>query len=92
MCECMCVCVAASLYSLISLLCFTADFEPVGISLTFAAGSSLGTQECVDVAITDDDVFEDDETFSVTLTTDDGSVDTVPDRTDITIVDDEGDC
>ena len=72
---------------------FTDDFGPLEqVSLTFAAGSSLGTQECVDVIITDDDVFEDDETFTVTLTTDDGSVDTVPDRTDITIVDNEGDC
>ena len=38
------------------------------VSLSFEAGAVSGDQQCHTVSITDDNVLEDDEIFSVTLT------------------------
>ena len=57
------------------------------MSLTFDGSN---TRECSEVPITDDNIYEDDETFSVTLTTGDEDVTLEPDSGVVTITDDDG--
>ena len=46
-----------------------ADFVPeVDVQVSFESGSPLGSTECVDITITDDDTTEPDESFTVALT------------------------
>ena len=41
---------------------------PLEVELTFESGSPLGSTECVDITITDDDTTEPDKSFTVALT------------------------
>ena len=54
----------------------------------FPIGSMDGVEMCGSIMITDDTVFEGDETFTVTLTSSDATV--VDSETMVTITDDEG--
>ena len=65
------------------------DYVSTSVTLTFDESS---TRACSDISITPDDILEDDETFSVTLTTGDGDVTLEPDTSVVTITDDDGKC
>ena len=45
------------------------DYMEVSIDLVFTTGSSNGATQCINVAIIDSPTIEEDETFTVTLTT-----------------------
>ena len=45
------------------------DYIGVSIDLVFTAGTSDGAAQCVDIIILDSPTVEEDETFTVTLTT-----------------------
>ena len=55
--------------------------------LTFDRSNS---RQCVDVRINDDNDLEEDETFQVSLTTDDADVELMPNNGNVLIVDDDG--
>ena len=63
------------------------DYVSTSVTLTFDESS---TRACSDISITPDDIYEGDETFSVTLTTGDGDVTLEPDSGVVTITDDDG--
>ena len=63
------------------------DYVSTSVTLTFDESS---TRVCSDISITPDDIYEGDETFSVTLTTGDGDVTLEPDSGVVTITDDDG--
>ena len=50
------------------------DYDSVSVDLTFLPGASTGDIQCVNVNITDDTVVEDDEPFSVHLSSTDSAV------------------
>ena len=56
--------------------------------LTFPAEST--DMQCADITITDDDVFEGDETFTVTIIVDTAGVMTTMTMTTVTITDNDG--
>ena len=58
----------------------------------FPAGSINGSTQCIDITITDDEVLEADETFTVTLTTMTPRVIVGNGQTAVTITADEGNC
>ena len=63
------------------------DYVSESMKLTFPAGSSHGTMQCLNVSIVrDSDALEGDETFTTTLTTTD-TVILEGDMTTITIID-----
>ncbi len=45
------------------------DYVAASVGLTFPAGSTNGDMQCLNISIIDDSVLEDNETFTVTLTT-----------------------
>ena len=47
----------------------TSDYSPTSGTVTFAAGSKAGATEEIDIAVTDDDLSETAESFTVTLGT-----------------------
>ena len=47
----------------------TSDYSPASGTVTFAAGSAAGATEDIDIAVTDDDLSETAESFTVTLGT-----------------------
>ena len=48
------------------------DYEPLeNFPLYYEAGSPLNSERCVDIPILDDDVVENDQSFEVSLTSDD---------------------
>ena len=55
---------------------YTAGSDLVMVSqmLTFAMGTAVGSQECVDISILNDTNVECDDVFNVTLTTSDSNV------------------
>ena len=57
-------------------LSYTAGSDLVMVSqvLTFAMGTAVGSQECVDISIINDTNVECDDAFNVTLTTSDSNV------------------
>ena len=57
------------------------------MTLTF---NGTSTTTCTDISITPDDDYEGNETFSVSLTTTDSNVTLNPDRSQVTITDDDG--
>ena len=59
----------------------------VSMDLMFTAGTSNGSMQCVDVVITDSAVAEEDETFTVTLTTSSSAVVLGNNKITITILD-----
>ena len=63
------------------------DYVSTSVILTF---DQSNTRACGDISITPDDIYEDDETFSVTLTTGDEDVTLEPDGGIVTITDDDG--
>jgi len=63
------------------------DYTSITTVLTFDGSNTRG---CSDVPITDDNIYEDDETFSVTLTTEDGDVTLEPDSGVVIITDEDG--
>ena len=58
----------------------------------FPAGPINGSTHCIDITITDDEVLEADETFTVTLTTTTSRVMVGNGQTAVTITADEGSC
>ena len=51
------------------------DYVPFPPQLTLSGGASAGSRYCFTIAVIDDDVFEaDNETFTITLSTDDAAV------------------
>ena len=65
---------------------YTATYE----SLQFPMGSANGLMRCLTVTITDDTLFEEDETFTVALTVTTSGVSVGNAMTTVTITDDEG--
>ena len=63
------------------------DYSSVSQDLTFSQSSSL---ECVNVSIVNDNKMEDEEEFSLTLTTTKARVNLDPNTTTIRIADDDG--
>ena len=70
-------------------LCFAApdDYTSVSQDLTFQPGSE---RQCVEVPIVNDDDLENEEQFSVTITTEEDRVTLEPDSTTVIITDDDG--
>ena len=62
------------------------DYDAVAEVLTF---STSVNRVCRNVSSVEDDIFEEDEDFTLTLTTADGSVDLNPDEANVTIIDDD---
>ena len=72
----------------IFLLCSAPDdYTSVSQDLTFQPGSD---RQCVEVAIVNDDELENEEQFTVTITTEEDRVTLEPDSTTVTITDDDG--
>ena len=65
------------------------DYERFSFNLTFYSGSMDDDTRCVNVSIIDDGAFEDDETFTVTLTTSDPDV-ILGNMTTVTIIKNDG--
>ena len=63
------------------------DYVSTTVTLTF---NGTSTTTCTDIFITPDDDYEGNETFSVSLTTTDSNVTLNPDRSQVTITDDDG--
>ena len=63
------------------------DYVSTSVTLTF---DQSNTRACGDISITPDDIYEGDETFSVTLTTGDEDVTLEPDGGVVTITDNDG--
>ena len=63
------------------------DYGAITVQLTFSATVS---RACGIVTIVNDDEFEVDESFDVTLTTTDGDVTLDPDSGTVTIIDEDG--
>ena len=57
----------------------------------FSAGSLVGSEQCVTVSIIDDDVFETDHSFSISLVDPNTTLHTIgnPSQVEFTIIDDE---
>ena len=66
------------------------DYTGVTSFLVFVSQSTNSATRCADISITDDDVFEGDQTFIVTLTTPDTSVVLGSTDTVVTITDNDG--
>ena len=63
------------------------DYDSVDQLLTL---SSSVSRACVNITITDDDRYEEDETFDVIVTTDEPRVNIDPDTASIDVFDDDG--
>ena len=63
------------------------DYDPIVETLMF---DRLTTRRCEDIPIIDDDILENDEQFTVTLTTSDDGVDLDPEEGTIVIEDTSG--
>ena len=63
------------------------DYTSVSQDLTFQPGSE---RQCVEVPIVNDDDLENEEQFSVTITTEEDRVTLEPDSTTVIITDDDG--
>ena len=68
------------------------DFLGVSMDLVFTAGTSNGAMQCIGVAIADSPTVEEDETFTVTLTTSSPVVTLGNDITTVTIIDNNNIC
>ena len=67
----------------------SSDYTAVSMTpITFTAGSMDGTEECLNVSVTDDTLVEGIETFMVTLTTGQGII-AGTNVTTVTITDNE---
>ena len=64
------------------------DYMALYENLTIVAGTM---QSCVDIIIVNDDIVEDDETFSVTMTTTNGRLVPIDDMAEVTILSDPTD-
>ena len=70
---------------------YGSDYTAVSLPLTFpATTSSDDVMRCINVNITDDSVFEESETFTVTVTTTSPRVTLGNNDTTVTITDNEG--
>ena len=66
----------------------SSDYNILSEMLTFPTDSSAGTMQCINITITDDEVLEEDETFTVTLTLNTAGVTLGDSETAVTITDD----
>ena len=68
------------------------DYIPVVLErLTFSIGSVNGNRDCINITIVDDETFERDETFSLTIAAAEDSISIRPHfSSSILILDDEG--
>ena len=64
-------------------------FTLVQIPLMFVEGTII---QCVEIPIMDDVILENDESFSVSLSTTDGAVNILQDQTVVTITDNDSMC
>ena len=69
-----------------------ADYVANSATLDFATSSTNNSQHCTAVTVSDDSVFEGDETFDVILTTETPRVMLENDMSVVTITDNEGQC
>ena len=67
----------------------SSDYTFASTDVIFPSGSNDSTPRCVNIDITDDAALEENQTFTVTLTTSDPDVLTENDMTDITIEDND---
>ena len=65
------------------------DYTSVSSVQTFTSGSNNGSTRCIDIRITDDNAFEGNESFRITLSTADSNV-VLGTDTDVTITDYNG--
>lgn len=65
------------------------DFTSVQMSLIFVQGTTI---QCVEIPIMDDVILENDESFSVSLSTNDGAVNILQDQAVVTITDNDSMC
>ena len=61
------------------------DYLGVSMDIVFPAGSISGTQQCINITIIDNTTVEEDETFTVTLSTSDLTVKLENNMTTVTI-------
>ena len=66
------------------------DYTMISAPLQFPVNSDDSDMQCENITITDDTRFEGNETFTVTLTTSTPRVDLMNDKTNITVIDNEG--
>ena len=66
------------------------DYDMMSSSISFPTNSSDGTMECMNFTIVDNDAFELNETFTVTLTVNTAGVMVGNTITEVTITDNEG--
>ena len=66
------------------------DYYMMSTSISFPTNSSDGAMECMNFTIMDNDAFELNETFTVTLTVNTAGVMEGNTITEVTITDDEG--
>lgn len=64
------------------------DFEPINQELTLSPEQV--SEACISVTLDDDDAVEPLETFSISLSTSDGSVVVIPPTITVVITDDDG--
>ncbi len=68
-----------------------ADYSPViSQQVTFPAGSGVGSQQCININIANDNIDEDNEQFSLSLTAGQNSAIGNPGAATVTIIDDDG--
>ena len=65
------------------------DYLGVSINLVFTAGTSNGTMQCLNITINTTRTVEEDETFTVTLTTSSSVVELGNDMTTVVIMDND---
>ena len=66
------------------------DYDMMSTSISFPTNSSDGAMECMNFTIMDNDAFELNETFTMTLTVNTAGVMVGNSITEVTIADDEG--
>ena len=65
------------------------DYSRVVTQITFSAGSGVGSQQCINVSIVNDNVVEMTEQFSLSLAAGQNSVIGFPDTATVEIIDDD---
>ena len=91
------LCIYTEIFILVNLFCTVLlsqctdglDFTSVQMSLIFVQGTTI---QCMEIPIMDDIVLEDDESFSVSLSTNDGAVNILQDQAVVTITDNDSMC
>ena len=91
------LCIYTEIFILVNLFCTMLlsqctdglDFTLVQMSLIFVQAPTI---QCVEILIMDDIILENDESFSVSLSTNDGAVNVLQDQALVTITDNDSMC